>query len=100
MPDGARGRRRRRGAMDLDLITQADYARHRGVSRQAVSKAVAAKKIPVRVRQGRKLIDAAEADFALGFSHARLNTPAAAIEQSPVEAEAPAPRSQTDGLTA
>jgi len=41
--------------------TQADYARHIGVSRAAVSKMVKAKKIPVRAD---KKIDFAEADHA------------------------------------
>jgi hypothetical protein len=51
-------------------MTQADYARHRGVSRQAISKAVAAGKIPVK---DGGLIDPAEADFARGETRERIN---------------------------
>lgn len=42
----------------MALVTQSEYARHRGVSRQAVSRAVA----DGRVRTVRGRIDAAEAD--------------------------------------
>jgi hypothetical protein len=75
-----------------DLLTQADYER-RGVSRQAVTKVVANKKIPVRVRQGRKVSNLAEADSALGLDQARLDVTLPAVEPS-------AARSQTDHLTA
>jgi hypothetical protein len=46
----------------MQLITQAEYARHRGVSPQAVNKMVKSGRIPLT--NGR--IDPAAADFALG----------------------------------
>jgi len=52
------------------LVTQAQYARHRGVTRQAVSKMVQAGRIPTHGRQ--RLIDPAEADVALEDTNARL----------------------------
>lgn len=55
----------------MDLMSQADYARHRGVSRQAISKAVGAGKIQLREQNGRKGIDPAEADRAMGLNVAR-----------------------------
>jgi hypothetical protein len=56
----------------VELMTQAEYARHRGVSRPAVNKAVRRGKIPVHVENGRKLIDPAEADRALGLNVQRV----------------------------
>lgn len=53
-------------------MTQAEYARHRGVSRQAVNKAVGLGKIQMREEGGRKGIDPAEADRALGLNVARV----------------------------
>jgi hypothetical protein len=53
------------------LMSQADYARHRGVSRQAVHKLVKAGKIPLH---GSRL-DPAEADFALGETRERIDAP-------------------------
>lgn len=53
-------------------MTQAAYAAHRGVSRQAISKLVGGGKIPVRP-DGK--IDAAEADRALGETRERLDEP-------------------------
>lgn len=40
-----------------DLITQAEYARRRGVSQEAVRRAVAAKRITTVERDGKRLID-------------------------------------------
>lgn len=57
---------------DLEM-TQAEYARHRGVSRQAISKLVAGGKITVRQERGKKLIDAAAADRALGEVRERID---------------------------
>lgn len=54
-------------------MSQAEYARHRGVTRQAVSKAVKNKSIPVG-KDGR--INPADADYALDGNRARLNMPA------------------------
>jgi hypothetical protein len=57
----------------MELMTQADYARHRGVSRQAVNKAIGAGKIPVHPMDGgKKGIDPAEADRALGLNVSRV----------------------------
>lgn len=47
----------------MTSMSQAEYARHRGVSRQAISKLVKAEKIPLDAA-GR--IDVAAADYALG----------------------------------
>lgn len=58
-------------------MTQAEYARHRGVTRQAVHKLVAAGKLPVIERGGKLMINAADADFALG-APPRAAAPAAA----------------------
>lgn len=58
-------------------MSQAEYARHRGVSRQAISKLVRAKKIPV-LANGK--ISPAHADDALGDTQERVvirETPAA-----------------------
>jgi hypothetical protein len=82
-------------AMTDHLLTQADYARHRGVSRQAIGKAVRLKKIPVHLVGGCKLIDPAEADFALGVDIARLS------DQQPIEQiSSVRGGSKPDGLTA
>ena len=56
-------------------MTQAAYARHRGVSKTAVGKMVKAGRIPFQEVGGKILIDAAEADFALGNSMQRVNEP-------------------------
>lgn len=54
-------------------MTQAAYARHRGVTRQAVGKAVGSGKIPVHPQKdGTKLIDPAEADRAMGLNVSRV----------------------------
>ncbi len=78
-------------------MSQAEYARHRGVSKQAVNKLIAAGKIPFRERAGRKVIDAAAADFALGENRERIDT-------RPEREESESPRSflgteSTAGLT-
>jgi hypothetical protein len=52
----------------MDLMSQAEYARHRGVSRQAVNKAIVAGKIPLH--DGK--IDPAEADLAMGDNTSRV----------------------------
>ncbi|MCW4114754.1 hypothetical protein NPA31_007230 [Aurantimonas sp. MSK8Z-1] len=58
----------------MELMSQVDYARHRGVSKQAVGKMVAAGKIPTHPgERGQKLIDAAEADFVLDANRLRLD---------------------------
>lgn len=57
----------------MDLMSQADYARHRGVSRQAINKIVGSK-IQLRTdpATGKKGIDPAEADLALGLNMQRV----------------------------
>lgn len=57
------------------MMTQAEYARHRRVSRQAISKLVKAGRIPV---DGNGKIDPAAADFALGEDRSRIDEPRAA----------------------
>lgn len=55
-------------------MTQAQYAEHRGVTKQAINKLVKAGKIPVTVdAKGRKVIDAVVADRALGEVRERVN---------------------------
>lgn len=59
----------------MEPMTQAAYARHRGVSKQAVHKFIAAGKIPEEafvVRGGQRLIDPVKADFALGEARERI----------------------------
>lgn len=56
----------------MDLMSQADYARHRGVTRQAVNKAIKAGKIHLREQAGRKGLDPAEADRAMGLNVSRV----------------------------
>jgi|GEM_PF-3382622 len=58
--------------LTLQPMTQADYAKHRGVKRQTIHKMVKAGKIPVG-NDGK--IDAAAADFALGENRARIDEP-------------------------
>jgi len=79
-------------------MSQAEYARHRGVSRQAVNQLVKDEKIqlvPSEDNPGRKIIDVAAADRALGEARERINS----------RDDAPAPRSdyaapgETAGLT-
>ncbi|MCB8835950.1 hypothetical protein [Aurantimonas sp. VKM B-3413] len=83
------------------LMSQVEYAKHRGVSKQAIGKMVAAGKIPTRPGAGgRKLIDAAEADFVLGENRMRLDIgredPPAAAPSAPM----PTTReSSSNGLT-
>ena len=56
----------------IELMTQAAYARHRGVSKQAINKAVKLGKIRLHEENGRKGIDPAEADRALGLNAQRV----------------------------
>lgn len=57
-------------------MTQAEYARHRGVSRQAISKLISSGKIPASAfvpgEGGARLINAAAADHALGQGRERV----------------------------
>lgn len=76
--------------MQAEVVTQAEYARHRGVSKQAISKQVAKGKIPV-LPNGK--IDKAAADLALGNSIERVDAEEAEQEARPRGAPA------TGGLT-
>jgi hypothetical protein len=70
------------------LVSQAEYARHRGVTRQAIGKLVAAEKIPIHLgARGEIQIDVAEADLALGENVERIDEPR--------EVEAPTPDTRT-----
>lgn len=57
-------------------MTQAEYARYRGVSRPAITKLINSGKIPESAfslgPDGKRRIDAAAADFALGESRERI----------------------------
>ena len=92
--------------MSDGLMNQVEYARHRGVSKQAIGKMVAAGKIPTMPGpHGRRLIDPAAADFALGESRERIDVgrpDPATLPQAPgaIVAEAPAQTSSSSGLTA
>lgn len=78
-------------------VTPSDYARHAGVSRQAVGKMMDTGKIPFRVLgDGRKLIDKAAADLARGANRSRLDEP---IEEIEPAAPAPATAPESSGLT-
>ena len=66
----------------MDLISAADYARHAGISKAAVSKQIANGRIPVygptgekvgAGDPGKKLINAAEADRARSQTRIRAN---------------------------
>lgn len=91
----------------MDLITPAEYARHAGISKPAVSKAIANGTIPVyspageRIGPdavGKKLVNAAEADRARGQARVRINVEAdeavsvATTAEAPPAAAADAPR--------
>lgn len=67
----------------------ADYARHRGVSRAAVTKGMQAGKIPYRMRAGKKIIDAAAADLALGESIERIDVEDDDAPLAPANSPAP-----------
>jgi phage terminase Nu1 subunit (DNA packaging protein) len=56
-----------------ELVSQAEFARRRGVSRQAVARMVAEGRIPLHRRGRRKVIDPAEADAALEASRYRVD---------------------------
>ena len=53
-------------------MTQAEYARHRGVTRQAIKNLCDKQKIPFRKEGGSVLIDVAAADRALGETRERI----------------------------
>lgn len=92
-------------------MNYAEYAKHRGVSRQAISKAIASERIPktcIRTRpSGAKVIDVAAADLALGQTQSRINEPApsnanfadSAAAAGEGEGAAAAPASDAPGLT-
>jgi hypothetical protein len=87
----------------MELISAAEYARHAGISKAAVSKQIASGRIPVygptgaKVAAGdpgKKLISAAEADRARSQSRIRVNV---ADDEDPAQAEPTAPRGSPAG---
>jgi hypothetical protein len=72
-------------------MTQAEYARHRGVRRQLVGKWVDAGRIPTVERAGRRMVDVVAADRALGETRERV-----VLRNDP---EPGAPPAQLAGLT-
>jgi len=71
-------------------MTQAEYARHRGVSRQAINELVKLGKIELVVGAGgRKVIDAAAADRALGETRERVIARDESEERAPPTAYMP-----------
>jgi hypothetical protein len=81
----------------MDLISPADYARHAGISKAAVSQQIASGRIPVYGLDGerltpdatgKKFISAAEADRARGQTRVRVNLD----DDDPVQIEIRAPR--------
>lgn len=81
-----------------ELMSQADYARHRGVARQTVHEYVTTDKIRLYVDpvDGKQKVDAIEADVLLGANVARVNTPAAPAD----EAEGEDPEKNSDATAA
>lgn len=73
--------------MTTQYMTQAEYARHRGLSQPRISKMISTGKIPasaIRLMQsGQKRIDKEAADIALEDNLDRLRNPRPAIEQKP-----------------
>src|ERR1700730_14598366 len=55
------------------LVSQAEYARHRGVGRSAIADLVKRGKIALIEKDGRKWVDAAAADRALGETRERIS---------------------------
>lgn len=79
------------------FVTQAEYARHRGCSRQAVGKLVDSGKIALHPQpDGKKLIDKAEADLALGANVTRI---LAELDEPPAPIEPKAPAGLTKART-
>ncbi|MBR1170524.1 hypothetical protein [Bradyrhizobium liaoningense] len=85
----------------MDGMTQAEYARHRGVSRQAISKLISSGKIPASAfvpgEGGARLINAAAADHALGEGRERVLLDQAEPDDllAAVDSEVAAPRAST-----
>lgn len=71
-----------------ELVTQAEYARRRGISRQAVSQRTAPQGGPLPVHGPRKMIDVAEADR---LWPATLDPRGNTRHQAPPDEPAPAP---------
>lgn len=87
-------------------VSQADYARRRGLTPKAIEKAIDAGRIPASAvrRDGRsKLIDVAAADLAWPLSNVRINTASENFDVAPAAGEAEAPEAgpprETPGLT-
>ena len=70
----------------MSEMTQAEYARHRGVSSAAIKKAIDAGRIPAIAVRGdgkSKMIDVERADLALGENIARIEAREQAAGASP-----------------
>jgi hypothetical protein len=80
---------------DILEMSQAEYARHRGVTKQAIGKLVAAEKIPITVKpNGKKVIDVAAADRALGETRERVS-----VRDDPPDDAPPRAPAEGAGLT-
>lgn len=84
--------------LELAMMTQSEYGRHRGCSPNYIGKLIRAGKIPFRVVAGRKLIDPAAADHALGASIERV-TVREEIEDDRPTGGSFTPAGDTSGLT-
>lgn len=81
-------------------MNQVEYARHRGVSKQAIGKMVASGKIPTTPGpQGRRLIDPAAADFALGESRERIDVGRSELAQTSAIGSSTTARQPASGMT-
>jgi hypothetical protein len=83
-------------------MTQSDYARHRGVTRNAIYNAIKSGRIPaeaVRTVGGRKMIDVERADLAFGENIARIDADDSdknGFENSPLAGRLTAARTATE----
>lgn len=82
----------------MDLVSQAEYARHAGISKNAVGQQIASGRIPAygpsgeRVdpgTKGKKFVSPAEADIARGRTRTRINIEA---DEEPTQDAPSAPR--------
>jgi hypothetical protein len=58
--------------MEPQLVTKAEYARHRNVTRQAIGKAVEAGKVVLVEKDGKFLVDLVASDLKMGANVARI----------------------------
>lgn len=72
----------------MGLVSFAEYARHRGVSRTTITEAVRSGRIPVQLENGKRKIDIEQADraWAKNTRHDKRTSPTkSAPPESPVE---------------